>query len=118
VISECVPNHALPHTGATWRVFWVPRLTRRPGRCAVTCSIGGEIPIHLQALFPRLLPQAIAWAEAVAADVITRGTALNALRVADARVVGVQQPENIRVLLVDRLPLPADPDLQAAGVSA
>jgi hypothetical protein len=116
VISECVPNHALPHTGATWRVFWVPRFTRRPGRCAVTCSIGGEIPIHLQALFPRLLPQAIAWAEAVAADVITRGTALNALRVADARVVGVQQPENIRVLLVDRLPLPADPDLQAAAV--
>ena len=72
--------------------------------------------MHFQALLPRLLPQAIAWAEAVAADVIAQGKALNALRVADARAVGVRSPENIRVLLVDRLPLPAAPDLQAAAV--
>ena len=72
--------------------------------------------MNLQALLPRLLPQAVAWAEAVAADVVARGRGLSALRLVDARAVGVQRPENIRVLMVDRLPLPADPELQAAAV--
>jgi len=38
------------------------------------------------------------------------------LALADARTVGVQRPEQIRVLMVDHLPLPADPELQAAAL--
>ncbi|MCI0400758.1 MAG: hypothetical protein L0Z68_05600 [Gammaproteobacteria bacterium] len=72
--------------------------------------------LDLQALLPRLLPHAIAWAEAVAADVAATGTALNARDLAIASAVEVQRPENIRVLMVDRLPLPPDPELQAAAV--
>lgn len=72
--------------------------------------------MDLQTLLPRLLPRAVAWAEAVAADVALRGEALNASDLADATTVGVQRPENIRVLMVDRLPLPPDPELQAAAV--
>jgi hypothetical protein len=72
--------------------------------------------MNLQALLPRLLPPAVAWAEAVAADVVARGMGLNALRLVDARAVGVQRPEHIRVLIVDRLPLPTDPALQAAAI--
>lgn len=72
--------------------------------------------LDLQALLPRLLPRAIAWAEAVAADAAATGTALNEPDLAIASAVGVQRPENIRVLMVDRLPLPPDPELQAAAV--
>ena len=71
--------------------------------------------MDLQALLPQLLPRAIAWAEAVAGDVATNGEALNDARSSIASRVGVQHPHNVRVLLVDQLPLPADPELQAAA---
>jgi hypothetical protein len=72
--------------------------------------------MDLEAQLPQLLPRVIAWAEAVAADVAARGVGLNASALADAKAVGVQQPENIRVLVVNHLPLPTDPELQAAAV--
>jgi hypothetical protein len=96
------------HTSAT-RCDHIATLCRALG-------IGDNTHMNLQTLLPRLLPRAVAWAEAVTADVATRGTALNARRLADARAVGVLRPENIRVLMVDRLPLPADPELRTAAV--
>jgi len=72
--------------------------------------------LDLQTLLPRLLPRAIAWAETVAADVAATGTALHPTDLAIARAVGVQRPDNIRVLLVGGLPLPEDFELQAAAV--
>ena len=72
--------------------------------------------VDLQARLPQLLPRAIAWAETVAADVAARGVGLSASALADARAVGVQRPENVRVLMVVQLPLPTDPELQAAAV--
>ena len=71
--------------------------------------------MDLQSLLPRLMPRAIAWAEAVAADVAARGTALDASSLSDARTTGVQQSESIRVLMVDHLPLPSDAELRAAA---
>ena len=72
--------------------------------------------MDLQTLLPQLLPRAVAWAQEVATDVAARGTALSASALADARAVGVRQPDSIRVLMVDRLPLPSDPQLQAAAI--
>jgi len=74
------------------------------------------VQLDLRALLPRLLPRAIAWAEAVAADVALRGTALNAPGSVIASAAGVQRPDDIRVLMVDHLPLPPDPELRAAAV--
>ena len=67
---------------------------------------------------PRLIPRAIAWGEAVAAHVASIGEALDASALSDAKTVGVQMPEKIRVLMVDSLPRPSDPELQAAALQA
>ena len=72
--------------------------------------------MDLQALLPRLMPRAITWAEAVAADVAARGSVLDASNLSDARPMGVQRPESIRVLMVDHLPFPSDAELRAAAL--
>jgi hypothetical protein len=69
----------------------------------------------LQAALPRLLPKAIAWAEARATETAHTGTALDETRLAIARRVGVVQPELIRIALVSRLPQPDDPELLQAA---
>jgi hypothetical protein len=78
----------------------------------------GRSQLNLQSLLPRLLPPAVAWAEAVAADVVAIGTTLSPSDLAVASAVGVKSPEHIRVLMVDRLPMPPDPELQAAALQA
>jgi hypothetical protein len=65
---------------------------------------------------PILLPQAIAWAEQQAAEVARTGQVLNDSGLELARQVGVSQPDRIRVAVVDTLPMPDDPVLQAAAI--
>ena len=72
--------------------------------------------MELSVLLPRLMPRAIAWAEAVAAHVASAGKPLDASGLSDAKIVGVQEPGRIRILMVDHLPLPSDPELQAAAL--
>ena len=72
--------------------------------------------MDLQALLPRLIPRAIKWAEEVAADAASRGSLLDPSSLLDARSLGVQRPESIRVLMVDRLPLPSDAELQMVAL--
>lgn len=72
--------------------------------------------MDLQALLPRLLPRAIAWAETVAADVAARGVPLTTSEAADAATVGVCATEKVRVLIVPRLPLPDDVELRVAAL--
>ena len=72
--------------------------------------------MDLPALLPLLIPRAITWAEAVAADATARGAALDLSSLSDARTMGVQRPESIRVLMVDHLPFPSDAELRAAAL--
>ena len=72
--------------------------------------------MDLQTLLPRLMPRAITWAEVAAADVASRGAASDASGLSDARTVGVQRADSIRVLMVDCLPLPLDAELRAAAL--
>ena len=74
--------------------------------------------LDLQNLLPRLMPGAITWAEGVAADVAANGAALDANDLSVASAVGVQRPSVIRVQMVDQMPLPSDPLLQAAALQA
>jgi hypothetical protein len=71
--------------------------------------------MNLQAALPRILPLAIAWAEARAAEVARSGIALNDSLLAVACSVGVCRPELIRVALVDSLPVPEAALLRAAA---
>ncbi len=74
--------------------------------------------IDLRAELPRLLPKAIAWAEEQQAGILGTGFSLSSEQAVMARGVGVAHPENIRIKLVDQLPLPQDPELAAAALQA
>lgn len=76
----------------------------------------GEISADLRAALPTLLPKAIAWAEGQATQVACSGRTLDKSELELARRVGVARPELIRLALVAALPMPDDPDLQAAAV--
>ena len=73
--------------------------------------------LDLRSALPALLPRAIAWAEERAAEIASTGFPLGQSGLSLARRVGVIRPELIRISMVDRLPLPSDPDLQAAALA-
>ena len=64
--------------------------------------------------FERLLPVACEWARAQEQFVLERGIPLDAEHLADARLAGVRDCERVRVLVVDRIPLPDHPELAEA----
>jgi hypothetical protein len=68
--------------------------------------------------FDRLLPLAFAWASGQEAYILQHGVPLNPAQTADAKRVGVTQPGRIRVLVVDRIPLPDDSELANAARQA
>ena len=68
-----------------------------------------------QETFESLLPLAYQWAKAQEEFVLTHGTPLSPHHMADARLAGVRDCERIRVLLVDRIPLPEGGELAEAA---
>ncbi|MDI1258145.1 hypothetical protein [Aquabacterium sp.] len=56
-----------------------------------------------------LLPEAIAWAKTQAQHVANHGHALSAPGLELAHQVGVKNPELVRLLYVDQLPIPVEP---------
>jgi len=72
---------------------------------------------NLRTALPGLIPKAIAWAEQTADEISRTGIALDEYGLYIARRVGVIHPELIRIALVDRLPLPSDPNLQQAAIT-
>jgi hypothetical protein len=68
----------------------------------------------LAAALPRLLPKAIAWAEARSTEITMSGVPLTDLELRIAHLVGVQQPERVRILQVREIPQPEDPELRQA----
>jgi hypothetical protein len=69
-----------------------------------------------QEKFEHLMSLACEWAKAQEAYVLKHGLPLTARQMADARRAGVQDPSRVRVLVVDRIPLPDDEELaEAAG---
>lgn len=67
---------------------------------------------------PRLVPPAVAWAEARSARAAAVGTPLTSSEQDLARSVGVARPEFVRVEMVDTLPMPDEPMLRAAAQQA
>ena len=74
--------------------------------------------MDLRTALPQLLPRAIAWADARAAQVASSGRSLDDDEVQLARRAGVAFPERVRVALVDALPMPEDPELREAAIQA
>src|SRR6266571_5045023 len=65
--------------------------------------------------FELLLPLACQWAAAQEQDICSRGQALSDAQIADARLVGVAEPERVRLLYVPEIPVPEQPALRAAA---
>lgn len=68
-----------------------------------------------QQTFEHLAPLAYEWAKAQEELILTRGSSLGPRPAADALRVGVQEPARVRVLVVDRIPMPADEELAEAA---
>lgn len=68
-----------------------------------------------QETFQSLLPLAYQWAKAQEDFVLARGTPLTPRQIEDARLAGIQDSSRVRLLVVDRIPLPDDPQLAEAA---
>ncbi len=69
----------------------------------------------LLAEFETLLPLAAEWAAAEEQRVLREGVPLSERELADARAIGVGEPKRIRLLRVEIVPIPANPQLRAAA---
>lgn len=63
-----------------------------------------------------IAPRAVAWAERLASGATVQGVPLTAEQRRIAAAVGVRHPEEVRLLVVERIPLPDEPLLEAAAV--
>ncbi len=70
--------------------------------------------MDLKPILPRLLPLAIAWAEAESQSAAQNGAPLTGVEQRLARVVGVQSPGLVRVAVVSHVPQPRHPQLRMA----
>lgn len=61
--------------------------------------------------FERFAPLACQWAERQEAYILKHGAPLTARQLADARKAGIQDCARVRVLVVDRIPMPEDEEL-------
>jgi len=64
-----------------------------------------------------LLPLAAQWAAEQERHVLCEGVRLSEIELADAKAIGVRNPERVRLLRIDAVPIPADPMLRAAAAS-
>ena len=71
-----------------------------------------------QEKFERLAPLACQWAKVQEKYILKHGAPLTRAQSADAQRAGVQDPARVRVLVVDRIPLPEDEELAEAARGA
>jgi hypothetical protein len=67
------------------------------------------------AQFETLLPLASEWAAEEEQRVLHEGVPLSEQEMSDAKAIGVRRPERIRLLRVEAVPRPIDPQLRAAA---
>jgi hypothetical protein len=65
--------------------------------------------------FKVLLPVAVAWAEEQEGIILRNGVQLTEPQIADARTLGIYQPDRIRLMKVPTIPMPEEPSLKAAA---
>ena len=68
----------------------------------------------LLAQFDALLPLAAAWATEQEREILRDGVSLSAEEIADACAIGVKEPDRVRLLRIDVIPRPTQPQLRAA----
>jgi hypothetical protein len=64
-----------------------------------------------------LLPFAVQWAADQERRALCEGVSLNETEMSDAKAIGVRNPERVRLMRVQNVPVPAHPMLRAAAAS-
>jgi hypothetical protein len=82
---------------------------------AFVCGANPQSAVIDQETFEYLLPLAYQWATAQEEFVLARGNPLGPRHAHDAKLAGVQDCDRVRVLVVDRIPLPEDSELAKAS---
>ena len=62
-----------------------------------------------------LIPKATVWTQQQEQEILKDGTLLSDNQLEDARKLSVKNPEKVRLLCVDQIPLPDDPELKSAN---
>ena len=62
-----------------------------------------------------LLPMASTWAAEQEQTILQSGVAFTEAQIADARRVGINQPDRVRLLKVQEIPTPSHPALATTG---
>jgi len=70
-------------------------------------------PAQMAQKVDHLLPRALAWYTAVEAELLRVGRPLTVTEAELAGRLGVRQPDKVRVVVLDRFPMPADPEVLA-----
>jgi len=68
-------------------------------------------------LFEQLLPLACSWAAEQESIILSRGVPLSHSELADAKAIGVQRPERVRLLSVLQVPSPTQQELARASLA-
>ena len=68
----------------------------------------------LLAQFETLLPLAVAWATEEELRILREGAPLPEAQLAEARAIGVQEPDRVCLLQTETIPRPSQPQLRAA----
>jgi hypothetical protein len=68
----------------------------------------------LLAQFEMLLALAAAWATEEEQKILRDGVSLSEKEIGDARAIGVQSPDRVRLLQIETIPRPTQPQLRAA----
>jgi hypothetical protein len=68
----------------------------------------------LLAQFEMLLALAAAWATEEEQKILRDGVSLSEKEIGDARAIGVQSPDRVRLLQIETIPRPSQPQLRAA----
>lgn len=63
----------------------------------------------------RLLPLACEWAQEQERLILNSGFPLTSIQVEDAAIIGVSHPGKVRILRIDRIPMPEHPALRSAA---
>jgi hypothetical protein len=74
------------------------------------CAIYQTVKLPFLEL-PKLLPRVLDWVEAQEKQALNQGAALSPAQLNDARLVGVIEPEKVRVSVVAEIPQPDDPKI-------
>ena len=65
----------------------------------------------------RLLPLAASWVQRQERRMLRLGLPLSDVELSDARAIGVVEPEQVRLVQLDRVPFPTDPMLRTAAAT-